>query len=123
VDRDKQFHRFGVAGIVNTIFFYALYALLIFLSLPYYAAIIGANSVGIFFSFKNFGHHVFGLHHNSLLWRFVIGYGFLISFYTLVVYLFRLTGMNDYVAGLAALVPHVPLAFIVNKKFVYISRK
>lgn len=120
--RDRQFHRFIVAGIVNTLFFYTLYTLLIFLSLPYYAAIIGANSVGIVFSFKNFGRRVFDSHDNRLLWRFVIGYGFLISFYTMVVYLLRLTGMNDYYAGFVALLPYIPASFVVNKKMVFIKK-
>ncbi len=119
---NKQFHKFLIAGTINTIFFYALYAFLIFLAFPYYFAIIGANSIGIIFSFKNFGNNVFDSHDNQLLWRFAIAYLFLISFYTLLVYLFRTISINDYAAGLFALIPHVPISYIVNKKFVYTKR-
>jgi len=119
---NKQFHKFLIAGTINTIFFYALYAFLIFLAFPYYFAIIGANSIGIIFSFKNFGNNVFDSHDNQLLWRFAIAYLFLISFYTLLVYLFRTISINDYAAGLFALIPHVPISYIVNKKFVYTRR-
>jgi len=119
---NKQFHKFLIAGIINTIFFYTLYAFFIFLEFPYYFAIISANSIGIIFSFKNFGNSVFDSHDNRLLWKFVLAYLFLISFYTIMVYLFRTIGINDYAAGLLALIPHVPLSYIVNKKFVYTKR-
>ncbi len=119
---DKQFHKFLIAGIINTVFFYTLYALLIYLEYSYYVAIIGANSVGIIFSFKNFGIRVFDSNDNRLLWKFIAAYLFLISFYTLIVSLFRAIGMNDYVAGLLGLLPHIPLSYIINKNFVYTKR-
>lgn len=118
----KQFRSFLIAGAVNTLFFYTLYSFLVFLGFHYYIAILGANSIGVIFSFKNFGHSVFDSHDNQLIWRFAIAYLFLIAFYTFIVYLLKILGIDNYMAGLFALIPHVPLSYMANKKFVYAKK-
>lgn len=119
---NKQFHKFLIVGLINTLFFYSLYALLLFLDFSYIYAILGANSIGVIFSFKNFGKNVFNSNNNKLLWKFIIVYLFLISIYTLIVSILRTLGINDYVAGLLGLLFHIPISFIVNKKIVYTSK-
>ncbi len=110
-----------MVGVINTLFFYFIYIFLLYINLLYYEAIVIANIFGIIFSFINFGRNVFDSNEHSLFWRFLIAYLFLIAFYTLLVTIIRVF-VNDYIAGLLALMFHVPIAYIINKKFVYIKK-
>ena len=116
---NKQFYKFLLAGFINTLFFYLLYTLLLFLDFSYIFAILGANSLGVIFSFKNFGKYVFNSNNNNLFWKFIIVYLFLISIYTMIVSFLRLFGINDYYAGLLGLAFHIPISYMINKKIVY----
>ena len=67
--------RFLTAGILNTLFGYAFYAVLLFIGLPYPLALLFANILGIIFNYFNFGKFVFSGHRNWLVFcRFVSVY-------------------------------------------------
>ena len=67
--------RYYQAGIVNTLFGYGIYALLLRLGLWMYAAQLIAHVLGVAFNYFSYSRHVFHDSRASKL-RFVISYGF-----------------------------------------------
>ncbi|HBA61365.1 MAG TPA: polysaccharide biosynthesis protein GtrA [Elusimicrobia bacterium] len=119
----KLFVRFIAVGVLNTIFGYSLFALLIFVGLHYALAALVGQVLGVLFNFKTTGRLVFGSRDNSLLLRFLGVYSF-----TYVVNVFALKGLkglgwNMYLAGAAMLLPMAIIAFLLNKRLVFMAKK
>ena len=55
----EQFILFLVMGGVNTLFYYSLYSLLIYIGVFYAAAVVIATVCGVLFNFQTFGRVVF----------------------------------------------------------------
>src|ERR1700681_3661511 len=79
---DHTFIKFIFVGVLNTLFGYLTFSLLIFLGLHYYLAFFLATCVGILFNFKTFGTLVFNNSEKKLLVKFIAVY--------LVVYLINI---------------------------------
>ena len=109
-----------LVGVLNTLFGYACYALLLHFGLHYTAAMAIATVVGVLFNFKSTGALVFGSHDNRLILRFVASYA--------VVYLLNVSGIaglehagvTPQVGGALMVFPAAVLAFVLNKKYVFI---
>lgn len=116
---NPQFLRFLLVGALNTAFGYGLFALLIWLRLPYPLAIGLATLGGIAFNFQTIGRLVFNGAKGSRRWRFVAVYG--------VVYLVNLggvagllsLGLGIYAANGLMILPLAALAYVLQKKFVF----
>ena len=56
---NKEIINFIKVGIVNTIFYYLMYGIFIFLGFDYKIAVLFANLIGVLFNFKTFSKYVF----------------------------------------------------------------
>ena len=72
---DPKIIKFLSAGVLNTVFGYSVYAVLLFIKTPYLLALFVATVVGIIFNYFSFGQLVF---HGHVGWfvfgKFVIAY-------------------------------------------------
>jgi putative flippase GtrA len=110
--------RYYQAGIVNTLFGYGVYAVLIGAGLWMYAAQFIAHLLGVAFNYFTFSRHVFQDSRASKL-RFVASYG--------VNYLLSLASLaaaaqvirSPYVAGLVAITFVSLINYLILKHFVF----
>ena len=114
---------FLVAGL-NTLFGYGLFAVLIFIGLPYVLATLLAHILGVLFNFKTYGVLVFKSKDNSRIFRFVGVYVLTYIINISLMFLFRkLWGLNDYEIGAILAIPMGLLGFVLNKRFVFNTTK
>jgi putative flippase GtrA len=110
--------RYYQAGILNTLFGYGIYALLIKAGLWMYAAQLVAQVLGVAFNYFSYSRHVFHDSQASKL-RFVMSYG--------LNYLLALASLaaaaqlihSPYVAGLAAITFVSLVNYLILKHFVF----
>lgn len=119
----KQLIRFLIVGIINTIFGYTLFAILIYIGLHYSLAVLIGTIVGILFNFKTTGKFVFDSHDNKLIFHFV---GVYVIIYFLNVFglwfLQKLGFDNMYFAGAIMIAPAAAVSFFLNRTFVFNKR-
>ena len=73
---DPRIIKFLSAGVLNTVFGYAVYAILIFVHVPYLTALFMATVIGVVFNYFSFGRMVFhGYGGWFVFGKFVIAYG------------------------------------------------
>ena len=119
VQADPRLLRFLLVGGLNAAFGYGVFALLVWLGLPYPAAIGLATVLGIAFNFQTTGRLVFGGAPLSRLARFIGVYA--------VVYLLNVAavagllrlGLNVYAANAVVLVPLALITFMLQRTFVF----
>ncbi len=120
----EQFILFLVMGFINTVFYYALYSLLIYLNLHYSFAVVIATVCGVIFNFHTFGKVVFKDFQMSLLPRFIGVYLVVCSANVLGLKGLELLGLdNKYIAGAVLVLPVALLGYILNKTFVFNQSK
>jgi len=121
---NKEFVRFIIVGIINTIFYYALFSSLIYLNLDYKLAVLIATIIGVFFSFFNFGKYVFKNQNKKLIIRFIFNY-ILIYFFNIYIIgvMNNMLFFNFYIAGFVALFPSAILTYMLNKYFVFNKKR
>ena len=124
IDREEltRLWRYYQAGVVNTLFGFGLYALLVRVGLNMYAAQIIAHVLGIAFNYLTYSRHAFRDAEGSK-WRFVLSYAanYLMSLGTLAAaaQIFR----SPYVAGMVSVVIVSFLNFFVLKHLVFTRKK
>ena len=115
-----EFARFLLVGVLNTGFSYAVYAVLLYAGMVYYAANFGAMVAGVGFSFLTQGRLVFRNRDARLIFRFAAGwvviYGINIG---VIALLLRWTDVNAYAAGALALLPITLISYFVQKFLVF----
>jgi len=116
---NSQLLRFMLVGGLNTVVGYALFAVFVWIGLPYPAAIGLATVLGVTFNFQSTGRLVFGGARLSQLGRFVAVYGFVYLLNVGSVALLLRAGLNVYVANAVVLVPLALLAFVLQRRFVF----
>jgi putative flippase GtrA len=116
---NSQFLRFIIIGLINTIFGYSIYAILIFVGLTYFYAIGLSTIIGIIFNFKTIGRYVFKSKSNYLIFRFFGVYLFIFIINCVLIKTFINLGLNAYLAGATTVLPMAILSFILNKYFVF----
>lgn len=114
-----QFVRFMLVGVLNTGFSYSVYALLLYLGLPYALANLGAALLGIVFSFCTQGQIVFGNHDKRLIFRFAAFWLVIYAFNIALIAAFIRLGLDAYAAGALALIPVAAASFLVQKFLVF----
>lgn len=73
---NSQIIKFLSVGVLNTVFGYAVYAILIFVSVSYLTALFVATIAGVIFNYFSFGRMVFyGRSGWFVFGKFVIAYG------------------------------------------------
>ena len=115
----SQLLRFLLVGGLNTAVGYGLFALFVWVGLPYPVAIGLATVLGVAFNFQSTGRLVFGGAPRSLLLRFVAVY--------IVVYVLNVSavggllrlGLGIYLANALVILPMALVAFVLQRKFVF----
>lgn len=113
--------RFLQAGVINTMFGYALYASLIAIGLQIYLAQIVAHVIAVGFNYFTYSRHVFRDEPASRV-RFILSYGlnYLVSVAALV--LLTPVVASAYLAGLLATLVATTINFVVLRRFVFFAR-
>jgi len=114
-----QFVRFLFVGTLNTVVGYTVYALLLYLGLPYAAASLGALLLGILFSFRTHGALVFGNRDSGLIFRFASCWGIIYLANIALIAGLRQLGLTDYVAGAITMLPVALLSYLMQKFLVF----
>lgn len=114
---------FVLVGLLNTVFGYSIFALLIFLGLHYAVAVIIATCLGIVFNFKTIGALVFGSRNHLLIGRFVIVYAILCLANIMLIKMLLAVGFSAYIGGIGAIFPIAIAGYLLNSKFVFVGRK
>lgn len=119
----KRFIRFLIVGVINTLFGYSLFALLILLNLRYEIAALISTICGVLFNFKTIGVLVFKNKKNTLIFKFI---GVYVIIYLMQVFLIKQLlayKINILVAGALILLPLVLVSYTLNKIFVFPKSK
>jgi putative flippase GtrA len=120
--KTPRFARFLVVGVLNTAFSYSIYALGVFLGLPYQVANLASLVAGIFFSFGTQKAWVFTGARDASFWRFT---GIWAVLYLLNIGLIRIGidfGLNEYFAGAAALPFIVVASYVLQGRYSFRTR-
>lgn len=116
----EQFILFLAMGGINTLFYYSLYSLLIYIGLFYAAAVVIATVCGVLFNFQTFGRVVFKDFQMRLLGRFVCVYAVVCAANIAGLRLLEYVGLvNKYIAGAVLVLPVALLGYVLNKTFVF----
>ncbi len=121
----NTFVRFLLVGVINTIFGYSLFAILILVGLDYKYAILIGTIIGVLFNFQTTGKLVFGSKNNKLIFRFIAVY--------VVTYLLNVEGLRIadainlniehktkiLIAGAVLILPMALVSYTLNKLFVF----
>lgn len=118
-----EFIRFVLVAILNTLFGYGVYSILLLLGMHYSLAILCSTVLGVLFNFKTYGILVFKNSSNKLIFRFILVYCVVYLCNTGGIALLKTFGISDYIAGALMLVPVGLLGFILNKIFVYSKKR
>ena len=118
-DVRSQLVRFLVIGFGNTVFSYAVYALGLFMGLPYWLASLVALVIGIAVGFVTQGRLVFRSSLDGRLPIFVAGWAALYVVNILVIRILTDFGVDAYLAGAIATLPTVALSFVLNRLVVF----
>lgn len=116
-----QFIKFGIVGVLNTAFSYAIYAALLYVGLNYALANLGAVVLGILFSFRTQGSLVFNQTDPRLLPRFILAWATIYAINILLISQFITLGFNAYIAGALMLPVSAVLSYVIQKYFVFRS--
>jgi putative flippase GtrA len=115
-----EIFRFGMAGVVNTVFGFGVYSGLVLLGVDVALSLLIATVAGEFFNFLTVGGFAFRKLDAHRLPRFIVAYS--------LIYLFNLallqglraaSGLGPIVAQLACLVVVAPTAYLVLKTKVF----
>lgn len=115
----SQLIKFIAIGIVNTLFYYLIFSLFIFLGLDYKFAVLFATLIGVLFSFKTFGKFVFNNNNKKLIFKFLLVYTILYVLNIIFIFYFNTYFKNYYISGLVATIICAILSFVLNKFYVY----
>lgn len=125
IAKKHQFVKFLLVGVLNTLFGYSLFAILILIGLNYKYAVLLGTILGVLFNFKTTGRLVFGAKNNKLIFRFV---GVYVVTFLLNVELLRIAdGINInieqktkmLIAGAIFVLPMAAISFVLMKLFVF----
>ena len=116
--KNKEFVKFIFVGIINTIFGYGLFALLIFMHVFYVWAVLWANIIGVIFSYNTFGKFVFKKNKNSFV-KFITLYIFLYFLNIGIITLAEIFIKNVYISGFLSMLICASASFLFNKYYVF----
>lgn len=114
-----EFIRFVLVAMLNTLFGYGIYTLLVYCGMHFSLATLISTILGVLFNFKTYGILVFKNSSNKLIFRFVLVYCVVYLCNIGGIALLKTLGISSYLAGAVMLVPVGLLGFILNKIFVY----
>ena len=114
----KDFFIFSVVGVINNLFGYSIFSLLIFLKTHYILAAFFSNIITIIFSFNTFGRIVFKGSKRSLL-KFIALYGFIYLLNISIIATLLPVIKNIYIDGGISIIICAIISFFINKFYVF----
>ena len=113
--------KFITAGILNTIFGYAVYAGLLFVGTRYLIALLLATIAGVIFNYFSFGHIVFNGQRSWLVFlKFVIAYAVIYGLNAVgLSALISLFFVSTYVGQIICVFPSVLLSWLLMNDWVF----
>jgi len=115
----SRFIKFLFVGIINTIFGYSVFAILIVLRLDYHYSLLLATICGVIFNFKTIGTLVFKTKNNQLIFRFIGVYGVIYILNVELIKIINSFGINILISQAILLLPLAVISYVLNKKFVF----
>lgn len=116
---DNQFIKFILVGMLNTLWGYFVYALLLYIGVHYSFAVIVATILGILFNFKTTGVLVFKNNNNALLFKFLVVYAIICVLNLICLKIAEFNNINLYIAGFVVTCFMAVLSFLMNKYWVF----
>lgn len=114
-----QFSRFLAVGLLNTLFGYGCFALLLYVGLHYAWALLFATAAGVLFNFKTIGSIVFRHKDNRLILRFVAVYAIVYVVNLAGLKILAIAGVDMYYGAATLILPMAALAYLMHKRFVF----
>jgi len=115
----RQFVRYVVVGVGNTLFAYLVYAAALFAGADYRLANLISLVLGILFSFTTQGRIVFGNATLETFIRFVLAWAAIYLYNIGVIALLMKVLPNAYLAGALATIPVTLISYFVLKMLVF----
>ena len=118
---DPRIIKFLIAGVINTIFGYTVYAILIFANMPLLTALFVSTIAGVIFNYFSFGRIVFSSKGGwRIFWKFVVAYGivYIINALALTT-LTKDLQFNAYIGQVICLPLSVLLSWLLMNRWVY----
>ena len=116
---DILFIKFVLVGILNTLFGYGCYALLLFLGIHYSLAVVISTICAILFNFKTSGTLVFNNRDNRLIFKFVSVYILTMVLNIIGLRIANVFGLNLYYAGFVLTIIMAFISFFLQKYYVF----
>ena len=114
----ERFFKFLLVGILNTLFAYTIYALLITIGLNVNLALFLQYIAGVLWNFKTTGALVFKNSDNKLLLKFILSYFFTFLLNS-VLLKFLISYVNGYIAQAVLVMPIAVISFLIFKFWVF----
>ena len=115
---DEKFLKFIFVGILNTIFSYSIYAILITFKLIPNVALFFQYILGVLWNFKTTGIIVFQNNSNKLIFKFIASYIFTFIINSILLKLL-IKYINGYAAQAILIMPIAILSFLIFKFWVF----
>ena len=115
---DEEFLKFLFVGVLNTLFSYTIYAILITFGLVPNLALFFQYILGVLWNFKTTGIIVFKNHSNRLIFKFVASYIFTFIINSVMLKIL-LNYLNEYLAQAILIPPVAILSFVIFKFWVF----
>ena len=113
------FIKFILVGILNTLFGYGVWALLMYIGLHYAIATVLSTILAILFNFKTTGVLVFQNKNNKLFWKFMQIYILTMCLSILGLKCAKIAGINLYLAGLFLTGIMAIISFLMQRYYVF----
>lgn len=112
---------FLAVGLLNTFFGYAIYAVLVFINMPYLTALFIATLAGITFNYFSFGRMVFKAHGGWLVFgKFVVAYAVVYAINAILLsVLTQGFYLNPYIGQVICIPPGVLISWLLMNYWVY----
>lgn len=115
----NRFIRFYIAGGINTLISYVIYAVLIYLGTSYAVAVLLCYAIGLIVNFKTIQKIAFNDSDKQSFINFCVIFIGSCILNILLLRFFIDIGVNEYLAAWIVVIPLSLLGYILNKKFVF----
>ena len=119
IRQNQQFVRFFGVCVLNTLFGFGCFSLLLSIGVHYTIALALSTICGVLFNFKTIGTLVFHSKENWRIFRFILVYILIYFFNAAGIYLVERCGGGALLGGAIMLLPAALLAYLLQKRFVF----
>ncbi len=113
--------RFGVAGVVNTLFGASAYVALVWLGMNLFAAQLVATILGVGFNFMMFTLHVFPGSKPAPV-KFILAYTLNYGLSLALLAAYHLVIRSPYIAGVFTMATAAVVNYLILKRFVFLKK-